>query len=71
MGTNVLASNLIQKSLRTNKLPHIWCAGCGHGILMRAVAQAIENKGWNKNKVCLVSGIGCSSRFGRTAESTR
>lgn len=62
MGTNVLASNLIQKSLRTNKLPHIWCAGCGHGILMRAVAQAIENKGWNKNKVCLVSGIGCSSR---------
>jgi 2-oxoglutarate ferredoxin oxidoreductase subunit beta len=29
---------------------------------MRAVAQAIENKGLDKTKVCIVSGIGCSSR---------
>jgi len=58
----VLASDLIKKSLRINTLPHIWCPGCGHGILMRAVAQAIENKGLDKNKVCVVSGIGCSSR---------
>jgi 2-oxoglutarate ferredoxin oxidoreductase subunit beta len=29
---------------------------------MRAVAQAIENKGYDKDKVCIVSGIGCSSR---------
>jgi 2-oxoglutarate ferredoxin oxidoreductase subunit beta len=59
---DIIASDLIKKNLRTNKLPHIWCSGCGHGILMRAVIQAIENKGWDKNKVCLVSGIGCSSR---------
>jgi len=58
----VLASDLIKKCLRVNKLPHIWCPGCGHGILMRAVAQAIENKGLDKDKVCIVSGIGCSSR---------
>ena len=58
----VLASDLIKNSLRIKKLPHIWCPGCGHGILMRAVAQAIENKGLDKNKVCIVSGIGCSSR---------
>jgi 2-oxoglutarate ferredoxin oxidoreductase subunit beta len=62
MANNVLASDLIKKTLRIDKLPHIWCPGCGHGILMRAVAQAIENKGLDKNKVCIVSGIGCSSR---------
>jgi len=62
MANNVVASELVKRTLRTDKLPHIWCPGCGHGILMRAVAQAIENKGLNKDKVCIVSGIGCSSR---------
>jgi len=62
MANTVLASDLIKCNLRADKLPHIWCPGCGHGILMRAVAQAIENKGLDKNKVCIVSGIGCSSR---------
>lgn len=59
---DILASELIKNNIRTNRLPHIWCTGCGHGILMRAVAQAIENLGLDKNKVVAVSGIGCSSR---------
>jgi 2-oxoglutarate ferredoxin oxidoreductase subunit beta len=62
MNEAILASDLIKNNLRVDKLPHIWCPGCGHGILMRAVAQAIENKGFDKSKVCIVSGIGCSSR---------
>jgi 2-oxoglutarate ferredoxin oxidoreductase subunit beta len=62
MAETILASDLIKNNLRVDKLPHIWCPGCGHGILMRAVAQAIENKGFDKKKVCIVSGIGCSSR---------
>jgi 2-oxoglutarate ferredoxin oxidoreductase subunit beta len=62
MADKIPASNLIKDNLRVDKLPHIWCPGCGHGILMRAVAQAIENRGLDKNKVCVVSGIGCSSR---------
>ena len=40
-----MPSNLIEKTMRVNRLPHIWCPGCGHGILMRDVAQAIENCG--------------------------
>ena len=39
-----------------------YCPGCGHGILMHDVAQAIDNLGLDKHKVCIVSGIGCSSR---------
>ena len=55
-------SNLIKKYMRGDKLPHIWCSGCGHGILMRNVAQAVDNLGLDKDNICLVSGIGCSSR---------
>lgn len=57
-----MASKLIESTLRMNKLPHIWCPGCGHGILMRDIAQAIDNLGLDHDKVCIVSGIGCSSR---------
>jgi len=57
-----VASQLIEKYLRTDRLPHIWCPGCGHGIIMRSVIQAIDNLGLNKDDVCIVSGIGCSSR---------
>ena len=57
-----MASELINQYMRPEHLPHIWCPGCGHGILMRDVAQAIDNLGLDHNKVVIVSGIGCSSR---------
>lgn len=57
-----MPSQLVNDTFRLEHLPHIWCPGCGHGILMRDVAQAIENLGLDKDKVCIVSGIGCSSR---------
>ncbi|MBI5970177.1 MAG: 2-oxoacid:ferredoxin oxidoreductase subunit beta [Deltaproteobacteria bacterium] len=50
------------KYLRPNKLPHIWCPGCGHGIVLKAMLRAIHNAGLNKDNVCVISGIGCSSR---------
>lgn len=55
-------SELLNNSFRMDRLPHIWCPGCGHGIIMKAVAQAIENVGFEKQNVCVISGIGCSSR---------
>lgn len=57
-----MASDLINKYMRLEHLPHIWCPGCGNGILMRDVAQAIDNLGLDHDKVVIVSGIGCSSR---------
>ncbi|HQD41697.1 MAG TPA: 2-oxoacid:ferredoxin oxidoreductase subunit beta [Bacillota bacterium] len=57
-----MASNLVNKYFRMDKLPHIWCPGCGHGIITRAVIKAIDELELDKNKVCIVSGIGCSSR---------
>lgn len=58
-----MPSNLINKYFRVGNLPHIWCPGCGHGILMRNVAKAIDNLGLDRDEVVLVSGIGCSSRI--------
>ena len=55
-------SNLIYKYMRPEHLPQIWCPGCCNGIIMRDVAQAIENLGLSRNQTVIVSGIGCSSR---------
>lgn len=57
-----MSSELIQNNFRMDRLPHIWCPGCGHGIVMKALAQAIDNLNYDKQKVCIISGIGCSSR---------
>ncbi len=57
-----MPSKLIQEYFRMDRLPHIWCPGCGHGIIMRAVVQAIDNLKLDREKVCVISGIGCSSR---------
>jgi 2-oxoglutarate ferredoxin oxidoreductase subunit beta len=46
-----------------DNLPHIWCAGCGNGIVMSAWARAVEKLGLEKDKMVGVSGIGCSSRI--------
>lgn len=52
----------ISRYLRLNKFPHIWCPGCGNGIILQAVLRAIDKLGLDPNKVAVVSGIGCSSR---------
>src|SRR5512147_929781 len=57
-----MPSQLVEKYFRADKLPQIWCPGCGHGIITRAITVAIEELGLDPDKVCVVSGIGCSSR---------
>jgi 2-oxoglutarate ferredoxin oxidoreductase subunit beta len=49
--------------LRTEKMPTLWCWGCGDGIIMKAMIRAFAKLGWDKNDICIVSGIGCSGRF--------
>jgi len=52
-----------EKYLRLNKFPLIWCAGCGDGIVFKAILRAIDRIGLKKDEICMVSGIGCSSRL--------
>ena len=49
--------------LRTDKMPTLWCWGCGDGVILKSVIRAIEKIGLNMDDVCVVSGIGCSGRF--------
>ena len=53
----------IKTYIRERFFPHIWCPGCGHGVVLNGLLHAIENMGLKKNDVVMVSGIGCSSRI--------
>ena len=48
--------------LRIEKFPLIWCRGCGDGIVLMAILRAVDRIGLDRNEICMVSGIGCSSR---------
>lgn len=54
--------DIFEKYIHADRLPHIWCAGCGNGIVTSALMRAIDNVGFKKEDILLVSGIGCSSR---------
>jgi len=49
--------------LRTRFFPHIWCPGCGHGIIMHALLRALVASKKKKSETVIASGIGCSSRM--------
>ncbi len=51
------------KYLRLEKMPTLWCWGCGDGVILKATIRAIEKMGWSQDEVCVISGIGCSGRF--------
>jgi 2-oxoglutarate ferredoxin oxidoreductase subunit beta len=57
-------TKLIHEYLRHDKkFPHVWCPGCGIGIMLGALIRAIDRTGFDKNEIVLVSGIGCSGRL--------
>jgi 2-oxoglutarate ferredoxin oxidoreductase subunit beta len=53
----------VRDYLRTRFMPHLWCPGCGHGIVLGSLLRAIEALGLSRNEIVMVSGIGCSSRI--------
>jgi 2-oxoglutarate ferredoxin oxidoreductase subunit beta len=53
----------IKDYIRERFFPHMWCPGCGHGIVLNSMLRAIEKQGISKNDIVMVSGIGCSARI--------
>ncbi len=41
----------------------IWCPGCGHFMVLRALTQAMAWLELDKDRTAVISGIGCSSRL--------
>jgi 2-oxoglutarate ferredoxin oxidoreductase subunit beta len=48
--------------LRRERIPHIWCPGCGIGTTANAFARALLASRMDTRKVAIVSGIGCTGR---------
>jgi 2-oxoglutarate ferredoxin oxidoreductase subunit beta len=55
------------KYLRSEMIPHIWCPGCGNGIVLNCFIHALDELQIDLDKLVVVSGIGC---IGRTAGYT-
>jgi 2-oxoglutarate/2-oxoacid ferredoxin oxidoreductase subunit beta len=53
--------------LRGERLPHIWCQGCGLGTALTTFIAALQwleqKRGWDMDNVAVVSGIGCTGRI--------
>jgi 2-oxoglutarate ferredoxin oxidoreductase subunit beta len=54
--------NPVEPFLRTERMPHIWCPGCGIGTTVNCFARALVESKLNLDKVAIVSGIGCTGR---------
>jgi 2-oxoglutarate ferredoxin oxidoreductase subunit beta len=54
--------NPVEPFLRMDRIPHIWCPGCGIGTSVNCFARALLESKADLDKVCVVSGIGCSGR---------
>ncbi len=48
--------------IRTDRIPHIWCTGCGIGTVFSSCLKAMVSSGIDLEKTCMVSGIGCTGR---------
>jgi 2-oxoglutarate ferredoxin oxidoreductase subunit beta len=57
-----LESRSTERYLRQDRLPHIWCPGCGIGIALGAFLRAIDRANIAPDTMAVVSGIGCAGR---------
>ena len=48
--------------LRVDRLPHIWCSGCGLGTALQCFLSGLLKSKLLLDKVMMVSGIGCTGR---------
>jgi len=52
----------IEQFLHAKRLPHIWCPGCGIGMVTGSLLRAVVDLGLKREETVVVGGIGCSSR---------
>ena len=62
MSTAVVTENPVEQYLRSDRIPHLWCPGCGIGTTVNCFTRAIEQCGIDLDKLVIVSGIGCTGR---------
>lgn len=60
---DVPLENPSMKYLRRDRMPHIWCPGCGIGTTLNSFAHALDEARPNLSKIAVVSGVGCTGRI--------
>jgi len=58
----VVPDHPLEDLIRSDRIPHIWCSGCGIGTAFASCLTAMKSSGIDLQKTCMVSGIGCSGR---------
>ena len=53
----------VKSYIRERFFPHLWCPGCGHGIVLNCLLRSVYQAGLDQNEIVIVSGIGCSARI--------
>jgi 2-oxoglutarate/2-oxoacid ferredoxin oxidoreductase subunit beta len=62
MTMDVTIDNSIECNLRSDRLPHIWCSGCGIGITLASFIRGFKKANIDPDSIAFVSGIGCTGR---------
>lgn len=52
----------LDELLRVERLPHIWCSGCGLGMILGTLMRSLGKTALDIDKIAFVSGIGCTGR---------
>jgi 2-oxoglutarate ferredoxin oxidoreductase subunit beta len=63
LGEVIATHHPLDSYIRVDRFPHIWCPGCGLGIVLTAFVRAILASGIPPEKHVCVSGIGCTGRI--------
>ncbi|MDD5590545.1 MAG: thiamine pyrophosphate-dependent enzyme [Dehalococcoidales bacterium] len=56
------AGHPLDPYLRAERMPHIWCSGCGLGLVVNCFLRGLIQSRLALDKVVVVSGIGCAGR---------
>lgn len=59
---NQIPEHPLERFLRMDRMPHIWCSGCGIGTAVTCFMKALDEAEVDPDKVVVVSGIGCTGR---------
>jgi 2-oxoglutarate/2-oxoacid ferredoxin oxidoreductase subunit beta len=62
MTTLPVHQNPVDNFLRMERIPHIWCPGCGIGTSVNSFARALVDANVDVRNLAIVSGIGCTGR---------
>jgi 2-oxoglutarate ferredoxin oxidoreductase subunit beta len=59
---NTCDINSVEPFLRMDRMPHIWCPGCGIGTTVNCFTRALIDSEVELKNLVVVSGIGCTGR---------